>query len=164
MKFSKKSVLTLFAAVVALALTSLPVAASTATTTFAVSATVQATCSVTATALTFGTYSTAQLDNTSTVSVTCTNTTPYTVGLDAGTATGATVTTRKMINGANTLSYTLYNDSGRTTNWGNTAATNWVSGTGNGSAQALTVYGRIPAAQYVNPVTYNDTITVTVTY
>ena len=43
-------------------------------------------------------------------------------------------------------------------------ATNWVSGTGNGSAQAITVYGQIPAAQYVTPGSYTDTITVSVTY
>lgn len=160
MSFSRR----LGLALLAMCLISLPVFAATTNTTFAVTATVQASCSVSASALAFGTYSTAQLDATSTVTVTCSNTTPYTVGLDAGTSTGATVTTRKMVNGANTLNYTLFNDAARTTNWGNTAPTNWVSGTGNGSAQALTVYGRIPANQFVNPVAYNDTIAVTVTY
>ena len=98
------------------------------------------------------------------LAVTCTNTTPYTVGLDAGTFTGATVTTRRMTGpAAAPLSYSLFSDAGRTTNWGNTAGS-WVSGTGNGSSQTLNVYGRIPAAQYATPGAYTDTITVTVTY
>ena len=138
--------------------------AATATTTFAVTATVQATCSVSATAMGFGTYvSTAASLTTSTVTVTCTNTTPYTVGLNAGTTSGATVTTRQMVNGSALLNYALYSDSSRTINWGNTTGS-WVAGTGNGAAQALTVYGEVAANQYVTPGSFTDTITATVTY
>jgi spore coat protein U-like protein len=39
-----------------------------------------------------------------------------------------------------------------------------VSGTGNGNAQTLTVYGQLPAGQYVTPGAYADTITATITY
>lgn len=168
MKFVTKLQSTLLASVFgALALGFIPAnayAASTTTTTFGISATVQATCTVTATALAFGTYvSTAASTATSTVSVTCTNTTPYTVGLDAGQTSGATVTTRQMKNGAALLNYALYSDAGRNTNWGNTTGS-WVSGTGNGSAQGLTVYGQVAAGQYVTPGAYADTITATVTY
>jgi spore coat protein U-like protein len=139
-------------------------AATAVTTTFGVSATVQATCIVSATAMGFGTYiSTAASTAASTVTVTCTNTTPYTLGLDAGATTGATVTTRQMKNGAALLNYSLFTDSSRTLNWGNTTGT-WVSGTGAGSAQVLNVYGQIPAAQYVTPGSFADTITATVTY
>jgi spore coat protein U-like protein len=77
-------------------LASRPALAATATTTFGVNATVQATCLVSATAMAFGTYTGAVATSTSAVSVTCTNTTPYNVGLSAGLATGATVTTRSM--------------------------------------------------------------------
>jgi len=136
----------------------------TATTSITVTATVLKDCGVSATNLVFGNYTGAVNNTTSTVTVTCTNTTTYTVGLSAGLATGATVTTRKMQNGAYLLSYALYSNAGRTTNWGNTAATNWVSGTGTGVAQPLTVYGQIAAAQYVTPGSYTDTITATVTY
>jgi spore coat protein U-like protein len=111
----------------------------------------------------FGTYTGVVATATSTVSVTCTNTTPYNVGLDPGLSTGATVTTRKMQNGANLLAYGLYSDSGHSTNWGNTAGS-WVAGTGNGSLQAITVYGQVAAAQFVNPGAYSDTITATVNY
>jgi len=137
---------------------------TTATAQFSVTATIVKGCSTSATNLAFGNYTGAVNSSTSTVSVTCTSSTAYTVGLSAGLATGATVTTRQMQNGSALLHYNLFSNSGRTTNWGNTSATNWVSGTGSGSAQALTVYGQVPAAQHVTPGSYTDTITVSVTY
>lgn len=142
-----------------------PAAAATASTTFQVTATVQATCLISANPLAFGTYTGTQADATSTLSVTCTNTTPYNVGLDAGTATGATVTTRRMTGPSSaTLNYSLSSDSARTVTWGNTVGTNTVTGTGNGNAQSLTVYGRVAAGQFVAPGAYADTITATITF
>jgi len=140
--------------------------AATATTTFQVTATVQAACTISATALAFGNYSGAQSDNTSTITVTCTNSTPYRVGLDAGASTGATVTTRKMTGpGGATLGYALFQDGARTINWGNTPGTDTpASVNGNGSGQTTTVYGRIAGAQYPTPGSYSDTITATVNY
>lgn len=133
-----------------------------ATTTFAVSATVLKDCIVSATALGFGNYTGAVNNANSTITVTCSNSTTYTVGLGAG-LYGGSVTTRQMENGTALLNYALYSNSGLTTNWGNTTGS-WVSGTGNGAAQNITVYGQIPAAQYVTPGSYGDTIAVTVTY
>jgi spore coat protein U-like protein len=125
---------------------------------------VQSTCIIAATPLTFGTYTGAVSNSTSTVTVTCTNTTPYTVGLNPGSASGATVTTRQMTGpGSALLNYALFSDSLRSVNWGNTTGS-WVSGTGSGAAQALTVYGQVAAGQYVAPGAYTDTITATVTY
>ena len=138
---------------------------TTATTDFIVTAIVAKDCAVTATNLAFGTYSGALIDSTSTISVTCTNTTLYNVGLNAGMATGATVTNRSMTGPASALlSYKLFSNSGHSTNWGNTVGTNAVAGTGNGSTQPLTVYGQLPAGQFVKPGSYTDTITVSVTY
>jgi spore coat protein U-like protein len=113
----------------------------------------------------FGTYvPTAASTSTSTVSVTCTNTTPYNVGLNGGTTTGGTVTGRLMAgSGGATLNYQLTQDSTHATNWGNTTGS-WVGGTGNGSAQAITVYGQVASGQYVAPGAYSDTITATVNY
>jgi spore coat protein U domain-containing protein, fimbrial subunit CupE1/2/3/6 len=97
--------------------------------------------------------------------VTCTNTTPYNVGLDAGTSTGATVNARKMVGPAGaTLGYALFRDAARTQNWGNTVGADTQTGTGNGSAQTLTVFGRIPANAFPVPGGYADTITATITY
>jgi len=142
---------------------------ATATDTFQVTATVLGSCSVSATDLAFGDYtptSGTALDQTSTVTVTCTNGTSYTVGLNAGlNDDGNGVTGRRMVyNTTNFLAYALYSDSGRTTNWGNTPPTDTVGGTGSGSGQAITVYGRVPINQYVTAGAYLDTITVTVTY
>ena len=139
-------------------------AVTTTTTTFQVTANVQATCLVSATPLAFGTYNGTVNNKTSNVNVTCTNTTPYNVGLDAGTSTGATVTTRKMVNGSNTLGYSLFRDAAQTLNWGNTVGTDTVAATGTGSAQTFTVYGRIPASQNVGSGNYQDTITATLTF
>ena len=142
--------------------------AATSTTTFTVSADVTADCSVSANNLDFSTYDPTSSNNddaTTTIDITCTSTTPFDIGLNAGTGTGATVTTRILTNGASTLNYSLYQDSSRTTVWGNTPATDTVSSTGTGSAQQFTVYGRLPGSQPAAiPGTYTDTITVTVTY
>ena len=69
-----------------------------------------------------------------------------------------------MTSGGATINYSLYNNSGRTTNWGNTIGTDTVSSTGTGASQSFTVYGRVPAQTTPAPATYSDTITVTVTY
>ena len=126
-----------------------------------------ATCLInSASALNFGSAGvlTANVDQTSTIAVQCTNTTPYNIGLDAGTGTGATVAVRKLSTGGATVNYTLYSDSGRTTIWGNTVSTDTVAATGNGASQSYTVYGRVPAQTTPAPGTYTDTVTVTVTY
>jgi spore coat protein U-like protein len=139
--------------------------AATTNTTFAVSSTVLSVCTVSATALAFGNYSLVQTDATNVVSVTCTFGTAYDVGLNAGGGSGATVATRKMTGpSSQTLNYTLYQDSGRTTVWGNTVGTDTVAGTGSGTAQNLTVYGRVSGAQAAGAGAYTDTVTVTVTY
>ncbi len=153
-----------------MALPAAPARAATATSTFTVTATVQASCQISTTNLNFGNYSGLQDDATSTVTISCTNTTPYSVGLNQGSGSSATVTSRKMTGpgspgGAGaTLGYSLYQDSGRTVNWGNTAGTDTEAGTGNGTAQVLTVYGRVPASEFVTPGTYTDTVVATVNF
>jgi len=140
--------------------------ASTTTTTFTTQI-AGAACTInSASTLDFGTAGVpaANVDQTSTVQVTCTNTTPYNIGLDAGTGTDATVAARKLTGGGATVTYTLYSDSARTTVWGNTAGADAVAATGNGSAQSYTIYGRMPSQASPAPGTYNDTVTVTVTY
>ncbi len=145
-----------------------PSHATTTTTTFTVQITITASCTIlSASTMNFGNSHgvlTGNVDQTSAIQVQCTNTTPYNIGLDAGTGSGATVATRKMSNGGNTINYSLYSDTGRSTVWGNTVGTNTVSATGNGASQSYTVYGRVPAQTTPAPATYTDTITVTVTY
>ncbi|WP_010162381.1 spore coat protein U domain-containing protein [Sphingomonas sp. PAMC 26617] len=139
--------------------------ASTSNTTFSVTANVVSSCQISATALTFGTYTGSQTDATSTITATCTDTTAYTIGVSAGLGTGATVTSRRMSGpSADVLSYAIYREASRTTIWGTTIGTDTVASTGNGTAQAITVYGRLAAGQLPVPGAYSDTLTATITY
>ncbi|WP_051294068.1 Csu type fimbrial protein [Pseudoduganella violaceinigra] len=139
----------------------------TGTATFDVSMKIVANCVIAASPLDFGqtqgVLSAAVNVNTS-LSVTCTNTTPYNVGLNAGTGSGSSGTTRFMAGtGGNTatISFNLFQTAGATL-WGDTQGTNTVGGVGNGAAQSLTVYGQVPAQSTPIPDTYRSTITATV--
>jgi spore coat protein U-like protein len=141
--------------------------ATTSTGSFQVTLTIQGTCSLqTESTLAFGTQTAiaSNLDTTSSIVVLCTNATPYTVGLSAGTGSGATVTTRILTNGSATLPYSIYQDSARSLVWGTTVGTNTESATGTGSNQTFTAYGRVPPASNLTAGAYTDTVSVTVTY
>ncbi len=100
----------------------------------------------------------------SNISVTCSNTTPYNIGLNAGTGTGSSGTARYLSGtGANTgtVRFNLYQAPGASP-WGNTQGTDTLGGTGNGSAQNLTVYAEIPAQATPAPDSYKSTVTATV--
>ncbi len=148
--------------------------ATTATANLSVTATVAATCSISTTALGFGAYdpvnanASSPLDGTGTVVVTCTSGAPaaVTLGQGANANTGSTdaLPLRRMKDAAGAfLNYTLYQDTGHTTIWGNTALTS-VAQTGSGTASSVTVYGRIPAGQNVGSGSYADTVVATVTF
>lgn len=136
----------------------------------AVSATVTANCVVTTSPVAFGNVDVTlnqDIDNTGGISVTCTSGTAWAASADAGAGDTATLTNREMVNGANKLNYALYIDAGRTSVWGDGAegATATISGTGTGSAQASTIYARVPSGQTGLPAgSYTDTVVVTVTY
>ncbi len=151
--------------IVGLGLIPTPALATTQTASFTVSTAIVATCTITTTPLSFGTYTGLALTSTSSITVTCTNSTPYDVGLSAGTAAGATTINRSMVGPSSTLlSYELDSDSAHTVNWGNIVDTDTIEVTGNGLGQTLTVYGQIHAGQYYLPGLYSDTVTATVTY
>ena len=137
------------------------------TSNFTVQVTIAAACTInSASTLDFGSQGvlTANVDQTSTLDIQCTNSTPYNIGLDAGTGSGATVAVRKMTSGGNTVNYSLYSDFGHTTVWGDSVGTDTVAAIGNGASQNYTVYGRVPAQTTPAVGTYTDTVTVTVTY
>ena len=147
-----------------------PAQAATTSSTLDVSATVTSNCVVSTSPIAFGNVDVtngANVDGTGGISVTCTSGTGWSADADAGGGTGATLAVRKMSDGTNLLNYALYTNAGRTTIWGDgvggTTAT--ISGTGNGVAQASTIYGRVPSGQTSLPAgAYLDTVTVTVTY
>jgi spore coat protein U domain-containing protein, fimbrial subunit CupE1/2/3/6 len=133
---------------------------------FTASATYSATCSVNAANLNFGSTGVlaSALDGTTSLTATCSATTPYTIGLDGGNAGASDPTQRKMANGGTQITYGLYQNVARSQPWGNTTGTNTVAGTGTGSGQSLTVYGRVPAQTTPAPGTYSDSIIATLTY
>jgi spore coat protein U-like protein len=99
-----------------------------------------------------------------TLNVTCTNTTPYNVGLSAGNGTGSSTSARLMSGtGANTstVAFNLNMTAGGG-NWGNTQGTDTLSGTGSGVQQNLTVYGQVPAQATPQPDTYKSTLVATI--
>ena len=166
--------LTIVSATTAVAVSgSTVVHAATATANLTVQINVTASCTINAATLDFGSTSllATLIDATTTLSVTCTNTTPYSIGMDNGVNFSAT---RRMQQGAsgNFIGYAIYTDAARTNPWTTasssttcTAANSCFLGTGNGSAQSITVYGRVPAlGSGPAPGVYTDTVTMTVTY
>ena len=145
------------------------------TSAFTVSVTVTAACSVTATALNFGSVAApiaSAVTSTATITALCTNTTPYSIGL--GNGANASGSQRRMQQGSTGqyVSYNLYTNSGYSQPWsGTTSATSCtngsgtcVLGTGSGSNQSITVYGKVPAQSSPAVGTYADTVVVTLTY
>lgn len=145
--------------------------AATATGNFQVSATVVSACAVSATTLNFGsaidpTAAALPLDASTTMTVVCTATTPYSVALNAGANAGgvSNFSARAIKNGSQTLGYQLYLEAARSTVWGDGTASSVLPGVGIGSNQTLTIYGRLPSLTGAMPGTYTDTVTVTITY
>jgi spore coat protein U-like protein len=129
-------------------------------------ATLQASCAVTAANMVFsGALSpTSSLSARSTVTVVCTNGTPYEVGLSAGMGVGATIAARKMTGpNGQTIGYGLFRDPAHTLLWGDVAGLQ-SSGVGVGGPLTLSVYGFAPAQNMPMAGLYADTITVTLTY
>ena len=147
--------------------------AATKTATFQVTATVANNCFIdSASTLAFGTYdpsSATALDQTSTITVRCTNKANYTLFLNAGTTAGGTFANRLMASGTDTLQYNLYTTAQRNTVWGDgTNSTSGVTGIGQGlgagQTNSHTVFGRIPVQPNAVSGNYADTVTVTISY
>ncbi len=142
---------------------------------FSVSATVNANCLVNSVAnINFGTQASiaTNLQGSTSLSVQCTRTTPYYIGLQPsnGSLTGAGVMS-SVANPLNTdqVPYQLRQTAGMSgTIWGNTAtsssAGNGRGGMGTGvSTQSYTIYATVPTANY-SPDDYKDIVTVTVNF
>ncbi len=138
-----------------------------------------ASCTVSATGVSFGTYiptSSSPTDNTGTTTVTCSatsQTVQYSIALNAGQNSGGSFSNRRMGNGSSGayLSYQLYSDSTRTTVWGDgSGGTSTVSDsygcvTCVNQSRTYTLYGRLSGGQFsASPGLYSDTITVIVTF
>jgi len=159
-------------AIVAIALT------ASATSSFAqdtgsldVTAEVLSSCNIVSTStLAFGTVdqSAANIDNQGAVSLICTATTPWVLHTDDGINASGAQKRMKHASQADTLNYEIFTDNGRSVPFPTVAGTPGsgpASNTGNGQAQTVTVFGRIPSGQTLpRPGNYSDTLTVTVSY
>lgn len=146
-----------------------PASAATVGGTLNTSATVTANCTVSTSAVAFGSVnaiSGSNVDASGGLSVTCTNGTAWAASAGVGAGSGASFTGRRMTGGANLLGYNLYTSNAYSTVWGDgTASTATIGGTGSGSAQSVTIYGRVASGQTSVPAgSYADTVAVTITY
>ena len=146
-----------------------PATAATVGTTLNVDATVTANCTVSSSAVSFGSVnpiSGSNYDAAGSITVTCTSGTGWVATSGVGAGSGATYASRRMTSGANLLNYNLYVDAARTNVWGDGSGTTFtIANSGTGAAQAVNVYGRVPSGQTtVPPGAYADTVAVTVTY
>ena len=164
MKLSNFVKLALPSAVLALGFISTPASAtSPATGTMTVSASVQTSCSVTATPLAFGVYTGTVVTSTSNITVLCNTDDLVTISLSDSTTSGGAYQMND-VTSSNSLNYKLFQDSAYTTLWGsNTTAMAGVSISGTIS-KSFPVYGQIPSNQNSPAESYTDTITVTVSY
>jgi spore coat protein U-like protein len=121
-------------------------------------------CAVTAQDLSFGTVGVLRTvkDAASQLSVTCTQGTAYTIGLQPQ-GGSLPVGQWRMVEGTDFILYGLYRDAARTRGW-DMATANLASGTGTGVAQSIPVYGRLPVQKAPVAGAYTDTVVVTVTY
>lgn len=136
--------------------------AASATSSFDVGIQVLATCSISATNMTFGSITTGTTSNndaTSALTVNCSNGTTYTIALDNG---NNYFSGRRLSGNGNHINYQLYSDSGRSTQWNSTIT---KTGVGSGGDQSHTIFGRIPSGQAVAQTgSYADIVTATVSY
>jgi spore coat protein U-like protein len=152
-----------------------PLQAGTAAGNLTVQMTISSACTIGGATQNFGTIVGTSLlsvfaDSTTSVTVTCTNGSPYSIGIDLG--ANASGSQRRLANGGSTINYDLYLDALHLLPWNGatdsaTCATpnNCYLGTGNGSAQAITIYGHIaPLAVAPASGTYTDNLVMTVNY
>jgi spore coat protein U-like protein len=137
---------------------------SSTTAAFTVSAAPAPTCELTVQNVNFGARGvlSTTTDASAPLTARCTSTTPYTVGLNGGLANAAPAA-RKMFKGSETVTYGLYRDAARSQGWGEAAGAT-ASGSGTGSNQSFTIFGRVPAQATPSPGAYSDTVVATVTY
>jgi len=110
----------------------------------------------------FGNYSGTTIHVAGSLTFQCAQGSFYSIGLSAGTTSGATVTNRILSGASTTLLYGLYSDASYFTIWGNTGGSGLVSGTATGASQTVTVYAELQAGQNPPAGSYADTVTATI--
>lgn len=150
--------------------------AGSATSTIRVNMTVQAAGALEVTPLDFGKVNSLDFGSvlpgqvaptaTSTITVTATRGTTYSISLDQGLHPAGLY--RQMFNGPDFIGYTIYQDPDRGMLWGNGPTFGpAVTGTGTGTPQTYTAYGMVNGGTIpfnIHEGAYSDTITVTLVY
>jgi spore coat protein U-like protein len=129
----------------------------------------EAACTISTTAVTFGTYNVFQgapTDAAGQVTFRCT-TFEFAIRIDLDRGGASSFNPRQMRQSSETLSYNLYRDASRSTIWGDgTGGTQshvqfFIFGNQNVN---VPVYGRIPAGQDVSAGLYTNTVTATISF
>ena len=117
-------------------------------------------CTVSNTPLPFGTYSpSGQLNNTASLNINCKAPAAVKIKINPGNnSTGGFNRNMKIAGATSLLNYNLYVDPARTIIWGNgTLGTQTrIINAPAGQAPVTTVYGRVPAGQWVPAGSYTD--------
>lgn len=131
-----------------------------------------AACNVSTTTVNFGAYnvlSPGTTDSTGSITILCDEAPPPDVTAAIGQSPnsgGFNPRQMKLVGGTDLLSYNLYTDTTYTNIWGDGTSgtvTQTKRATKN-RPQTLQVYGRIPPGQDVSVGSYNDTLTITITW
>jgi spore coat protein U-like protein len=147
--------------------------AGSSSTSLSVSALIGNNCTISTSAVAFGSYDpvsanvSANLDGTGSVTITCTTLSTPTIGLNTGQhAANASGTTRAMTDGSSHyMSYELYQDTTRLLLWSNSGAGLYDAGlTLLSTPRTFTVYGRVPGGQVLPAGSYGDSVTATVNF
>lgn len=128
-----------------------------------------ASCQVSASAVSFGSFSPLTLDfvdSTGNITVNCTDVAGYAITLSAG---NGTYSQRSMVSGSSALDYNLYRDAAHQQVWGDGNGDNYAvtaANPVNGQDYVHTVYGRISLImrRSTSVGTYSDTIGIIVNY
>lgn len=128
-----------------------------------------AVCTVSATDLNFGAYSSksqAPVQGQTAITLVCGPGITAEISLDAGSGPGGNTNRRRMEQdaGSDQMDYDLFQDPGRTVHWGDRSGVDTLEVTTTGVSLAIPVYGQIPGGQRVRDGSYSDTITVRVLY
>ena len=129
----------------------------------------EAACTVSATAVSFGTYNvftTTATTSTGSVTYRC-GSSDHNIRIDISTGSSGTYTPRTLKRSTEPLSYNLYIDSAFASVWGDGSGTTSEYQKGNppnGTDVILTIYGSIPALQDVSAGTYSDTVVATINF
>jgi spore coat protein U-like protein len=129
----------------------------------------QASCTISATSVNFGSYNVfngTALNSTGRITYRC-NASAANVSISLSKGASSTYNPRTLRKGAEPLNYNLYRNAARTNIWGDgTGGTSVYTRADppNNSNVNVTIYGRIPAGQDVSAGSFSDTIAATINF